>query len=186
MYMSNVIRHEMCLSFLTSNYIVFGIGIYMDNIFFVNISKNPNLKVIVQKLFSHKGDDRPEFQSDEDAINQLEQLLNQIGPNPILLILDDVWPGSVSLIEKFQFNIQNYKIVVTSRTAFPRFKFRYNLNPLNHEDAMTLFRHSAALQDGSSDIPEEDIEKVLCQCVNIYIPVYGMYLHFRILGMACI
>ena len=149
-----------------SNYIVFGIGIYMDNIFFVNVSKNPNLKVIVQKLFSHKGDDRPEFQSDEDAINQLEQLLNQIGPNPILLILDDVWPGSVSLIEKFQ--------------------FRYNLNPLNHEDAMTLFRRSAALQDGSSDSPEEDIEKVLCQCVNIYIPVYGMYLHFCILGMACI
>ncbi|GMY10724.1 probable disease resistance protein At5g66900 [Fagus crenata] len=139
-------------------------GIYMDNIFFVNISKNPNLKVIVQKLFSHKGDDRPEFQSDEDAINQLEQLLNQIGPNPILLILDDVWPGSVSLIEKFQFNIQNYKIVVTSRTAFPRFKFRYNLNPLNHEDAMTLFRHSAALQDGSSDIPEEDIEKIVRGC----------------------
>ncbi len=169
-----------------SNYIVFGIGIYMDNIFFVNVSKNPNLKVIVQKLFSHKGDDRPEFQSDEDAINRLEQLLNQIGPNPILLILDDVWPGSVSLIEKFQFNIPNYKIVVTSRTAFPRFKFRYNLNPLNHEDAMTLFRHSAALQDGSPDIPEEDIEKVLCQCVNINIPVYGMYLHFCILVMACI
>ncbi|XP_075635607.1 putative disease resistance protein At5g66900 [Castanea sativa] len=139
-------------------------GIYMDNIFFVNVSKTPNLKVMVQKLFSHNGDECPEFQSDEEAINQLEQLLNQIGPKPILLILDDVWPGSESLVEKFKFDIPNYKIVVTSRTAFPRFRFRYNLNPLNHEDAMKLFSHSASLQDGSSYIPEEDIEKIVRGC----------------------
>ncbi|XP_030923967.1 probable disease resistance protein At5g66900 [Quercus lobata] len=139
-------------------------GIYMDNIFFVSVSKTPNLKVMVQKLFSHNGDECPEFQSDEEAINQLEQLLNQIGPKPILLILDDVWPGSESLVEKFKFDIPNYKIVVTSRTAFPRFRFRYNLNPLNHEDAMKLFYNTASLQDGSSYIPEEDIEKIVRGC----------------------
>ena len=158
----------------------------MDNIFFVNVSKTPNLKVMVQKLFSHNGDECPEFQSDEEAINHLEQLLNQIGPKPILLILDDVWPGSESLVEKFKFDIPNYKIVVTSRTAFPRFRFRYNLNPLNHEDAMKLFYHSASLQDGSSDIPEEDIEKVLCQYMHFilcwYIPAKIMfsYLHMHL------
>nr|XP_023887465.1 probable disease resistance protein At5g66900 [Quercus suber]POE67358.1 putative disease resistance protein [Quercus suber] len=139
-------------------------GTYMDNIFFVNVSKTPNLKVMVQKLFSHNGDECPEFQSDEEAINQLEQLLNQIGPKPILLILDDVWPGSESIVEKFKFDIPNYKVVVTSRTAFPRFRFRYNLNPLNHEDAMKLFSHSASLQDGSSYIPGEDIEKIVRGC----------------------
>nr|XP_023894780.1 probable disease resistance protein At5g66900 [Quercus suber] len=139
------------------------IGIYMGNIFFVNVSKTPNLKVIVQNLFSYNGDECPEFQSDEDAINQLEQLLYQIG-QPILLILDDVWPESESLIDKFKFNIPNYKIVVTSRKAFSRFKFRFQLNPLDHEDAMRLFCHSASMQDGSSYILEEVMEKILRYC----------------------
>ena len=143
----------------------------MDNIFFVNVSKNPNLKVIVQRLFSHKSDELLEFLSDEDAINQLEHLFNQIGPTPILLILDDVWPGSESLIEKFRFDIPDYKIMVTSRTAFPRFNSKYNLELLDHEHAMSLFHHhSAYLQDESSNIPEEYIEKVFC----LYICVYEM------------
>ena len=142
----------------------------MDNIFFVNVSKNPNLKVIVQRLFSHKSDELLEFLSDEDAINQLEHLFNQIGPTPILLILDDVWPGSESLIEKFRFDIPDYKIMVTSRTAFPRFNSKYNLELLDHEHAMSLFHHhSAYLQDESSYIPEEYIEKVFCLYIYIYI-----------------
>uniref|UniRef100_A0A7N2R223 RPW8 domain-containing protein n=1 Tax=Quercus lobata TaxID=97700 RepID=A0A7N2R223_QUELO len=117
------------------------------------------------KLFKHNGEDCPEFQSDEEAIDQLEQLLNEIR-QPILLILDDVWPGSESLIEKFKFNIPDYKIVVTSRTAFPRFPYRYKLNPLNRVDAMSLFCNSASLQDQdeSSDIPEEYIEKFVSGC----------------------
>ncbi|XP_050271360.1 probable disease resistance protein At5g66900 [Quercus robur] len=139
------------------------IDIYMGNIFFVNVSKTPNLKVIVQNLFSYNGDECPEFQSDEDAINQLEQLLYQIG-QPILLILDDVWPESESLIDKFKCNIPNYKIVVTSRKAFSRFKFRFQLNPLAHEDAMRLFCHSASMQVGSSYILEEDMEKIVRYC----------------------
>ena len=122
------------------------------------------MKDIVQILLSHKGlQPKFEIQSDEDAIEQLQQLLEHIGSDPIMLILDDVWLGSESLPEKFGFKIPNHKIMVTSRTAFPRFKFTYNLNPLNDKDAMTLFRHSASLQDGCSNIPKEDIKKVLCQ-----------------------
>ena len=71
---------------------------FEDNILFVNVSKTPNVKVIVQNLFNYK-DMQPkvQIQSDEDAIDQLSQLLNHIRPNPILLILDDVWLGSESL-----------------------------------------------------------------------------------------
>ncbi|KAK7860952.1 putative disease resistance protein [Quercus suber] len=136
----------------------------LDNILFVNVSKTPNVKVIVQNLFNYK-DMQPKFQiqSEEEAIDQLSQLLNHIKPNPILLILDDVWLGSESLPEKFKFDIPDYKILVTSRTAFPRFEFTYHLEPLNDEDAMTLFRQSASLKEGSTYIPpEEDIKKVLC------------------------
>ena len=137
---------------------------FEDNILFVNVSKTPNVKVIVQILLNYK-DMQPNFQiqCDEDAIDQLSQLLNHLTPNPILLILDDVWLGSESLPEKFKFNLPNYKILVTSRTAFSRFEFTYHLKPLNDENAMTLFRHSASLKEGSSYIPpEEDIKRVLC------------------------
>ena len=112
---------------------------FEGNILFVNVSKTPNVKVIVQNLLNYK-DMQPNFQiqSDEDAINQLSQLLNHLTPNPILLILDDVWLGSESLPEKFKFDLPNYKILVTSRTAFPRLEFAYHLKPLDDLDAMTF------------------------------------------------
>ncbi|XP_050291609.1 probable disease resistance protein At5g66900 isoform X2 [Quercus robur] len=141
-------------------------GKFENNILFVNVSKTPNVKVIVQSLFNYKNM-QPEFQiqSDDDAIDQLSQLLNHITPNPILLILDDVWLGSEYLLEKFKFDLPNYKILVTSRTAFPGFKFTYHLKPLNDVDAMTLFHRSASLHDGSSYIPaEEDVKKIVKGC----------------------
>ena len=79
------------------------------------------------------------------------------------MILDDVWPESESTIDQFKFNIPDYKIVVTSRTAFPKFKSTYNLKPLDHEDAMSLFCRSASFKDMSSYFSKEQIEKVLFQ-----------------------
>ncbi|KAG6666346.1 probable disease resistance protein At5g66900 [Carya illinoinensis] len=135
-------------------------------IFFVMVTKTPNLKDIIQRIFDHKKVQVPEFQSDDDAINHLKQLLNRIKQqNPILLILDDVWSGSESLLEKFKFHMTGYKILVTSRTAFPRFSCKYKLKPLSDEDATKLFRHSAILQDGNSYIPNDDtVKKILKFC----------------------
>ena len=136
------------------------------------------MKVIVQDLFSYKElQTEYQIQSEEDAIRQLPQLLEHIGPDPILLILDDVWQDS--LPEKFECDIPNYKIIVTSRTAFPRFKnFRYNLKPLNKKDAMTLFCHSAFPQD-EINIPLEIIKKVLPQSVKfIWMKCSLFYLYF--------
>ncbi|KAG2724548.1 hypothetical protein I3760_01G023000 [Carya illinoinensis] len=140
-------------------------GIFKENIFFVPVSKTPNLKVIIQKLLG-KDDQSPAFQSDEDAIDQLEQMLLLKQSKPILLILDDVWSGSESLLEKFMLCLPNYKILVTSRTAFPRFSFTYKLKPLNGDDAMELFRHSAGLQDGSSSYIRdgEMVKKIVISC----------------------
>ncbi|KAG7993775.1 hypothetical protein I3843_01G022600 [Carya illinoinensis] len=147
-------------------------GKFEENIFFVPVSKTPNLKVIIQKLLG-KDDRSPAFQSDEDAIHQLEQmLLVLVKQNKrILLILDDVWSGSEYLLEKFAFPLTNYKILVTSRTAFPGIR-SYKLKPLNDGDAMKLFRHSAGLQDGSSSyipdasyIPDgEMVKKIVKGC----------------------
>lgn len=101
-------------------------GIYKD-MSFVPISRNPNLQVIVEKLFHKATNQVPEFVSDEDAIDQLEQLLNQINGH-VLLILDDAWSGSESLLEKFIkiSKMPNCKILVTSRTAFTRLTLHTN------------------------------------------------------------
>ncbi|KAK7848843.1 putative disease resistance protein [Quercus suber] len=156
--------------------VIYGASTFKENILFVTVSKTPNVKVIVQNLFSHKGlQPKFEIQSEENAIDQLLQLLENIGPDPILLILDDVWQES--LPEKFEFNIPNYKIIATSRIAFPRFKnFRYNLKPLNKKDAMTLFCHSAELQDESSNIPEKDIKKMDDEEVKFEVYYGGTFL----------
>ncbi|XP_059456169.1 probable disease resistance protein At5g66900 [Corylus avellana] len=138
---------------------------YEGNIFFFTFSKSPNVKVIVQEIFRKKKEQVPqEFSSDEDAISQLMQLLNRMEQKPMLLILDDVWSGSESLLDNFAFDMPNYKILVTSRTAIKRFPCS-TLEPLNGEAAMKLFRHSANLKDGSSNIPSEDIvEKIVKGC----------------------
>ncbi|KAH7851392.1 hypothetical protein Vadar_010896 [Vaccinium darrowii] len=140
------------------------IGMFKDNIFFVTASKAPNFKVIIERLFEHRGFRVPEFQTDEDAIYQLESMLKWTGPNPVLLVLDDVWSGLESLIEKLTMQIPEIKILVTSRIVFPRFKSTYKLKLLSDKDAMALFHHSAFPQDGSSSIPDDLVDKIVRGC----------------------
>ncbi|PNY17706.1 putative disease resistance protein [Trifolium pratense] len=125
-------------------------GKFGGNIFFVTVSKTPDLKIVAQTLFEHCRREVPKFQNDEDTINQLELLLKEVGSNPILLVLDDVWPGSESLVEKFKFEMPDYKILVTSRDAFTRFGTPCKLDPLDHDHAVSLFHHFAELDDSSS------------------------------------
>ncbi|CAK9166436.1 unnamed protein product [Ilex paraguariensis] len=139
--------------------------IYGANIFFVNVSKTPSITVIVQKLFHHNGCyPVPEFQSDDDAINQLEYLLEQIGQQPMLLVLDDVWLGSESLIHDVKFQIPGYKILVTSRSLLPGFEITYNLKLLSDPDAIKLFRHLAFPQDRSLYVPDDLVNEVVRGC----------------------
>ncbi|XP_022875447.1 probable disease resistance protein At5g66900 [Olea europaea var. sylvestris] len=140
-------------------------GIYGNNIFFQTVSRSPNLQLIVQKVFqSNKSQRVPIFQSDEDAIHQLEQFFRwEIGPAPILLVLDDIWSRSESIIEQFLLPISGYKILVTSRFVFPQFEWTYKLNMLNHQDAMTLFHHFA-FKDGICTVQKNLAEEVVRGC----------------------
>ncbi|XVE87188.1 hypothetical protein DITRI_Ditri18aG0096000 [Diplodiscus trichospermus] len=139
-------------------------GKFKENIFYVTVSKAPNKDVILQKLLQLKGQGMPAVQSEEDALNQLEHNFRQMATDPILLILDDVWSGSESLIDKLKFTLPDYKILVTSRSDFRRFDFTYRLKQLNGDDAMTLFRHSAFPQNGDPCIPEDIVTKVMKSC----------------------
>ncbi|TQD96403.1 hypothetical protein C1H46_017898 [Malus baccata] len=97
-------------------------NIFKNNIFFVLVSKNPSLSLMVQTLY---------------------QQIEPKALHPSVLVLDDVWPGSKSLLDKFdEFKTPNYKIMVTSRSEFPAFGFPYYLKSLNDEDEMTISRQS--------------------------------------------
>ncbi|XAR57825.1 hypothetical protein NMG60_11026103 [Bertholletia excelsa] len=58
-------------------------GTFKD-IFFVTASKAANLEVIIKILFKHKNYSVPDFQNDEEAINQFECMLKKNGKNPSL------------------------------------------------------------------------------------------------------
>ncbi|KAL3526744.1 hypothetical protein ACH5RR_011400 [Cinchona calisaya] len=139
-------------------------GIYKDNIFFVTVSRTPNLKLIVQKIFQSKNKNHvPDFQSDEDAIHQFELLLRRLAPYPALLVLDDVWSGSEFLIERFRISQAGFKVLVTSRSAFSRFDSAYKLKLLNDEDAKTLLCHSA-FKNGIPNVQNDLVDKVVKGC----------------------
>ncbi|CAJ2670529.1 unnamed protein product [Trifolium pratense] len=132
-------------------------GKFGGNIFFVTVSKTPNWKIIAQTLFEYCGRRVPEFNNDEDAINRVKHLLSKVGRNPILLVLDDVWPGSECLVEKFKFQMADYKILVTSRVAFRRFGTPFPLDPLDLDHAVSLFHHYSQLNESSSYMPDKNL-----------------------------
>lgn len=149
-----------------------GAGIFEDNIFFVTVSKTPNLYVIIRRIFQHKGRQPPEFLSDEDAINQLKHFLKELESDPILLVLDDVWSEWQSYIYEFMFpKIPGFKVMITSRDVFPEFGVTYNLRILEHKDAIKLFRHSAFPQNWSSNVPDDLVDEVVYQII-IYWAIY--------------
>ena len=141
------------------------IDTFKDNIFFVTVSKNPKLENIVQDLYQRKGFQVPTFQNEVSTVTWLQHFLKKEGQNPILIILDDVWSGSESLVQKFdQFKTENYKFLVTSRSEFRGYGSPYYLQSLDRDNAMKLFHHSASLGDKSSHIPKDLPEKVLFSC----------------------
>ncbi|MFS7891077.1 putative powdery mildew resistance protein, RPW8 [Helianthus anomalus] len=141
-------------------------GIFGDNIFYITVSRTTSLKTIVQKLFTHHLNvNNPEFRTDEEAKNALEKMMRQMGSQKILLVLDDVWAESESLIEELKFPIPGYTILVTSRFQFSGIGSTYELSLLNDEDARTLLCHSAFPCDGNQiDVPDDLVSKMVECC----------------------
>ncbi|KAK9902935.1 hypothetical protein M0R45_001448 [Rubus argutus] len=134
---------------------------FKDNIFFVTVSKKSD-GLVVQELYQRMGSNIPILQSKVDVDKWLQKFLIGVGKNPVLFVLDDVWPESESLLQKFDdFKLPNSKILVTSRFQFPRFGTQLCLKALNVEDAMTLFKHSASLGDRSSYVSEDIIREIV-------------------------
>ncbi|KAJ9669992.1 hypothetical protein PVL29_026515 [Vitis rotundifolia] len=155
---------------------------YFKHILYATVSKRPNLIAIITKLFWDEDERVPKFQNEEDAANQMElKLKKKEESGAVLLVLDDVWCGSESLLAKFKFGILKSKVLVTSRNEFPEFGSTYNLELLNEEDAMALFRHSAIPQRGSCNYtPSNSLVKEIvghCKGLPLALEVVGRSLH---------
>nr|XP_011464508.1 PREDICTED: probable disease resistance protein At5g66900 isoform X1 [Fragaria vesca subsp. vesca] len=132
---------------------------------FVKVSKKSNY-IVVQELYQELESQESEFPNEDGAFSWLKEFLETF-QNPLLLILDDVWSESKSLLEKFkELSIQSsFSILVTSRSSFPSFGSRYPLDALNHKDSLTLLRHSATCPDDKSyDVPEDLQHKIVRRC----------------------
>ncbi|VVB18322.1 unnamed protein product [Arabis nemorensis] len=109
-------------------------------IFFITVSKAPNVRLVVKRLLQHTGCKVIEFGNNLDARVCIQQLLKQFRQNgSMLLVLDDVWPEEESLLDKFLIKLPDYKILVTSRIGFPSFGPTFHLEPLIDEDVKNLF-----------------------------------------------
>ncbi|GJW91445.1 probable disease resistance protein [Tanacetum coccineum] len=141
-------------------------GIFGENIFYVTVSRTTSIKTIVQKLFAqYLNVKHYEIQTDEEAKNQLENVLRQMGSERILLVLDDVWSESESIIQDLKFPIQGFQILVTSRFIFSRFGSNYELSLLSDEDARTLLCYSAFPYDGIPiNVPDDLVTKMVKCC----------------------
>nr|GMD01000.1 probable disease resistance protein At5g66900 [Ipomoea batatas] len=135
------------------------------HISFVTVSRTPNLRSIIHKIFNKLNNGSvPDFQSNEDALNQLQLLLQKhLVGDSILLVLDDVWNESLSVLEKLIFPIQNYKVLVTTRCRFPQYKYTYKLQLLSDNDAMVLFCNYA-FEGGKYNGRRDLVDKVVKSC----------------------
>ncbi|KAK7406592.1 hypothetical protein VNO78_08220 [Psophocarpus tetragonolobus] len=143
---------------------------FKGNIFFARVSKEANWKVIIETLFGYCGSGAPAaFQSNEDAATHLEGVLRGF-KNPILLILDDVWPSSEALVQKFKILIPDYKykVLVTSRVALPGIGPSSRLDQLDHHHALALFSHYARPydRDNSYTPPPEVVNQIVRSCLG--------------------
>ncbi|KAK1433029.1 hypothetical protein QVD17_09933 [Tagetes erecta] len=144
-------------------------GIFGDNIIYVTVSRTTSLKTIVQKILAHHFQvNNCELQTDEDANSQLENMMSQMGSERMLLVLDDVWSESQSIIQSLKFPVPGYKILVTSRFLFSNIGSTYELTVLNDEDARTLFYYSVFPSDGSQiNVPDDLVLKMVKSCKGL-------------------
>ncbi|KAM5581576.1 putative disease resistance protein [Rosa sericea] len=138
-------------------------GIFKNNIIFITVSQKGNLELVVKRLCESVSSPVPTFQNKVHMLQWMQTFFKG-RQNPLLLVLDDIWSGSESILYSFQFELSNYKILVTSRSEFPNFGSSYHLKLLDDDKAMELFYHSTSLGDKCSPDQEELSRKIVKRC----------------------
>ncbi|KAK1440718.1 hypothetical protein QVD17_06549 [Tagetes erecta] len=152
-------------------------GIFGDNILYVTVSTETSLKSIARNLFKHYDINDFDFTSEEDAKNQIENLIKQKGSGKMLLVLDDVWPSTASVIQDLKFQLPGYKILVTTRFSFPQCDSMYKLSFLKPEYAKPLFCRSVFPSDQNPmyNVRDDFVNRVVefCKGIPLALTVVG-------------
>ena len=106
---------------------LFGIGKFKNNIVFITVSQNGNLELVVKRLCEYVCSPVPKFRNEVHMFQWMETFRKE-RPNPLLLVLDDIWSGSESILESFQSEMPNHKILVISRSEFLKFSSSFQLS----------------------------------------------------------
>ncbi|XP_054783431.1 probable disease resistance protein At5g66900 [Prosopis cineraria] len=103
-----------------------------------------------------------------EAMNQLQNRLLEVGENPVLLVLDDVRsssPVSKNVAEQFKVRMSSgSKILVTSRNPIDTPAILYPMNPLSADDAIALLRHF--VEPSNIDFTDNKVREILLQLVK--------------------
>nr|ABR16233.1 unknown [Picea sitchensis] len=120
---------------------------FRNKIIFITVSQSPNVKGLLDTMWLKIIDlPKPDFQSTEDAHNQLQKALTLKNLSsetyrPILVVLDNVW--SRADLEHFLFEAKGYKTIYTTRENFAipitDGRRQYEMPMLNNEDSLKLF-----------------------------------------------
>ncbi|KAI9109581.1 hypothetical protein K1719_019635 [Acacia pycnantha] len=90
----------------------------------------------------------------DEAMKMLKDQLSKCGEDPVLLVLDDVWPRSEDIVEIKTNLSPDSRILVTSRAQIRTVKTRFLMDKLSDEDAEKLLRHLVEASDINFDEPE--------------------------------
>eukprot|EP01018_Ginkgo_biloba_P002523 Gb_38650 [translate_table: standard] len=141
---------------------------FKGKIIFETVSQSPNLKGLLERMWDKiVREPRPDFHNVEDARIQLQRRLRQMEPQPILVVLDDVW--SKKDLEKLLFKAEGCKTLITTRfNSLVRSTYQYDLQLLREADALSLF---CFWTFGQSFIPETAdvnlVKQVLAECKGL-------------------
>ncbi|ERN14424.1 hypothetical protein AMTR_s00033p00242990 [Amborella trichopoda] len=156
-------------------------GRFKNNIFFFIVSNSPDVLSILSGLYEQLTSRKPDFRNVEDARRQLLYILTKKEPEPILVVLDDVWSDTV--LEDLLFNkTKGCKTLVTSRNVLRSFDSKYELGLLKDKDAMSLFRHSAFSNITNPQRIDEDLVwKIVkyCKGLPLALKVIGHSLRYE-------
>eukprot|EP01018_Ginkgo_biloba_P002521 Gb_38649 [translate_table: standard] len=139
---------------------------FKGKIIFETVSQSPKLKGLLERMWEKiVREPRPDFHNVEDARIQLQRRLRQMEPQPILVVLDDVW--SKKHLEKLLFKAEGCKTLITTRfNSLVRSTYQYDLQLLREPDALSLF---CFWTFGQSFIPETADVNLVKQCYSTYV-----------------
>uniref|UniRef100_A0A803MKN1 RPW8 domain-containing protein n=1 Tax=Chenopodium quinoa TaxID=63459 RepID=A0A803MKN1_CHEQI len=146
---------------------------FNDRILNLTVSQSPNVEEMRLRVWQFLSE--TEYMETSSEASQWNLQSESIFGARALVVLDDVW--SLSVLEQLIFRVPGCKTLVVSRSKFPTVANQtYEVELLNHTEAMALFCHSAF---GKNSVPVSADERLVEQLVS---ECKGLPLALKVIG----